>query len=996
MTAADVKQMIEGYVSQIKSMKETKVSEIFDSLAPMTYANVLSMVDGYSAPLTLNVTVDANGKVISYKVAYEVENYVTVSVEQKADGNIPVVTVSYDGQGLTLKETENGAILTVNVMGVVGTLELTEKADGFTLDLLVQEAAGETTETTTETTNKAEPEVTSEPTTVAEETTTEETATTETEEKPAVYAKIAITFKKTTDFANNVIGGMISFEGQFDSSIMSGSIYESGTSDTIYEYFDTDEEEDDSTYYFKGTVVVAKADKELDQTVVTQLTEKQKMFYQCNISFVYYGDYMRLYYVKDATGEYYILSKTEYDTTYLSPFISNGVTYYRGQLATIEYSARIASIDGYPDTYIFGDEDCADWIYAYFAYTGNATITYTEQSGLFTKTNGIYEAANTTVTKTESESSVASFYGYSYYNTKTGAYSTSSQHTYTYTSKFLNTSTKNCYDGIIYTATCSVCGDTYTQTTYTHTYEDTVLTTFKTQCDEESYVYVARCVACGYSYVSDSMYRNHRYNNSYGHNITAEELASYGFDTTGFTDGDVNVKRCTVCGLTIYDVTWYTTTSNGCYEHFGCYVVYEGNKDYAAFTISKEGATVESHHSSNGTEGSASLSELISKVEKYYGGSLPFTPNYVQEYRKNVCKCGKVVYEYLTLLAVEDLDNPNDSYAQIELHIEYNNDGTTVHDWYIWGEDYNLTDVEKAAGKYAIDDPITGYVRYSVTSRATETTVFTQNDDDENVTVTVCDYTDAGLSDTMTISYFYASRCLSIRESYVKVNGEWKIASRVTSKNHSQTTYSLTEGGEDCDEDGVTVVCGKCREAVYSDEEKLYDHDYTWDGGYGSLADYASYLTKGKSGSVSGLSATVEHGGICNTCHTMLDVTITLTANWTLTSDVYLKAEYITINFNGYTIDLNGHTLTVYGYDGSDVTFTDSTYNTAEGTENHYSVVDNSTDKTGIFIVGTNGGDIDVGTIAINAKYDFTDHADRQTLISDARESIAKQASSEA
>jgi hypothetical protein len=114
-----------------------------------------------------------------------------------------------------------------------------------------------------------------------------------------------------------------------------------------------------------------------------------------------------------------------------------------------------------------------------------------------------------------------------------------------------------------------------------------------------------------------------------------------------------------------------------------------------------------------------------------------------------------------------------------------------------------------------------------------------------------------------------------------------------------------------------------------------------------------------------------------------------LQGDWTLTSDVYLKADGITFNFNGYTVDLNGHKLILYGYSGSTVVITDNAFDTSEKELNDQALKDPSEGQTGMLILGTNDGSVTVGCIALNVTFYISDHDTRDTLVSSAEESIA-------
>ena len=133
---------------------------------------------------------------------------------------------------------------------------------------------------------------------------------------------------------------------------------------------------------------------------------------------------------------------------------------------------------------------------------------------------------------------------------------------------------------------------------------------------------------------------------------------------------------------------------------------------------------------------------------------------------------------------------------------------------------------------------------------------------------------------------------------------------------------------------------------------------------------------------ISSLKASISALRYCYDCNTQIDAEIVLKADWTLTNDVYLRAEGIAIDLNGYSIDLNGYSLVVYSYVGQRIVITDNSFDTSNASA-YTSRITNS-GSTGVLAVASSDyygtAEITFGTVAVECESFASDTDNRYTF----------------
>jgi kynurenine formamidase len=464
--------------------------------------------------------------------------------------------------------------------------------------------------------------------------------------------------------------------------------------------------------------------------------------------------------------------------------------------------------------------------------------------------------------------------------------------------------------------------------------------------------------------------------------IKVSELKAMGIDVSNvYHWNSVSVHTCFVCGLKYYDIEYYTyTAEEECKYHSDCYYTYAGNADYQAFTALEKSKKV-GHYAPSVYE-EKTLSELVTIATNVIG-TLPFTPTRGSSYAYYCQGCGK-----LRELAVY-LRNGSD---ELNCYIYYKEDGT-VSNWNYSAWVYELDFVQSLAGEYYLSETTSGHVWLGGSPDGLNIYIYMnlENGDTREVDL----YSDK----SMVVYDHEHAKCWTTRTryNYDEETGAWVEKSYGEYEDHHYSSSSVA-AGENCKEDGRYVyasVCSVCNDQKGEDYEIVNYHAY-WHSSYVTDVQNIAYkLTAGKMNSINGLNAQVYVDDYCNYCNTILDCIISLQDNWTLTRDVYLKADGITFDFNGYTVDLNGYKLILYGYSGSNVVITDNSFDTSEKELNDQALKDSGEGQTGMIILGTNGGSVTVGCIAVNVTFYLSDHDTRDTLVKSAEESVTTAPSEE-
>jgi hypothetical protein len=570
---------------------------------------------------------------------------------------------------------------------------------------------------------------------------------------------------------------------------------------------------------------------------------------------------------------------------------------------------------------------------------------------------------------------------------------------------------ENCEDGVDITETCWICNETDTRTTYDHQYTSEI-TKLKTQCGmiliEEN--------TCSLCEASESIYSDNGAHSFYKsatltvrtdavyqsmlkeylddrytleeatreltrNNISYSDLQKMGIDTdNAYYWNTVDVYSCFLCGLKHYSISWYThTAEEGCLYHDDDYYDYAGNTDYESFTYLEKSERSSHYTGYYGQAEEKELSELVQTITDLRI-TLPFTPTDGSAYRYNCKGCEKL--QELDVYLNNDSDH-------LSCYIYYNEDGT-VSRWDYSAYVYELDYVQAVAGDYYLSGTTSGYVRYyAYSSGSLYTDIYMETSSENSLYIELYEYSSSKETNHVYVTAHDHANCWTTKTRYDydnKTNRWVKNYSEENEAHHYITSYYVQEN---CKEDGKYVygnVCSVCKQQI-GDTKVSYSHNYYYTASVSDVQDYAYRLTAGEISSIAGLTAEIYIEYYCSHCPSLRNCVISLQDDWTLTRDVYLKAEGITINFNGYTIDLNGYKLIIYGYSGSNVILTDSEFDTSMGEKNDTALADGSEEQSGMIILGTNGGDVSLGCIAINVKYFLSDADSRDTLLESAENS---------
>lgn len=756
------------------------------------------------------------------------------------------------------------------------------------------------------------------------------------------------------------------------------------------------------------------------------ITFKQYMMYDATT--------VRLEYLVDDDGEYYRVTGSRFTPRFKSTFTMNGVTYYIGELERHDDIIEVLSVDGLPEIRLSRSDDCGDWVYLSMFVLGNADIRITVTNGVFTvDKSGVYSIVrkdSEDVTwmdgnTVSSSGNRVSLSGYVYYNTVTGETSWETAHTYEYSARLAEGSA-SCEDGLKVRATCSQCGAGYEIDHTGHYAVDSEEREVATQCGSFS-LRRSECLACGDEFIYSDYY-NHsitneqyeiltgeRYQQEYeirysmlyaqyytmyqsqGHSvaeadrlankdarrdaesyvqknfITADELKEYGVDISGFSYGSLMITTCNKCGIRLRQYLYYANASgeaDGCMKYNLYAVEYPGNEDFEGveFTMS---AGEHSHATSMDTEDGSSLEDAVKEAEKYFG-KLPLEAESCSVMNEKCLSCGFVSHRIIRLTL---------SGGSAEFEIIYNAAGeaTSVkYDITIYDLDYINSYIDEYLSEYYSNSIVADYGQlnfsYSIDDDGAgndELWLSLQGGGNTvNLTKNLRIYDGAVTGGTISVNVYNYDQCMKIDDLYNYIDGKWVLS------NHSETPYhsfeNVTLYFENCSEDGQTGI-SRCMSCGYEYGGLYYVYSGHYNTSSGGQTDAADEICKHMAyGDISGLVADVRYNSICLNCDTLIDVTITLKADWKLSGDVTLMAEGITIDLNGYNIDLNGHILTVYSYAGNSLTVTDGTFKPSaiEGydpdTFTDYPTAISDTSGGGLFVACTNGIYVDIGTIRVD------------------------------
>ena len=964
--AAALKEQYLDYLEMINTIAtESTVAEAITSLG-FDYTQIAGYIDMVNSLVSFEYTVDAANAVIAYSFSFMMDEATFVTVVKTVEDAVPSVNVSLMGVVAGVTGTADGIQATLNAFGFTVEALISEtQNNGVKVDVSLPMGDGVTSESIS-------------------------------------LADVTITVDPTE------YGKKISVDGKVAAELFVNSKPESGV-ETATE----DNGEELSYVEFGGSFNVEKNNgAAIDEDLLNSFDGIKSALYHMNATLQSkYDGLTQIKFVSDESGEYYIISNADYRQMDGYYYENRGIRYYLGTVQQITKTVRVEAVNGLPECIISTNEDCGDWVRLLITCQGKGEITAVTSTGLFViNDDGTYTLAREDAegySELTIETDVpVSVYASGYYNLKTGASALESQHKLTHTAKLVD-GAKVCDDGLLVTTTCSECDYKSVNVHYDH-YNEKEETILKTQCGKESKITVYTCIYCGIQKAYFNSYEHAITQKSY-EIVTAEEYAKLlanfveqgvsreevenilkeqymlvsdlpaELDTNGFYHGCAIVNHCVNCGLNVTEITYYTNIAEkGCLSHSAYLCEYKGNQDYEGFTKLAKSAAV-GHYASGATPEVITDSAQTIEQIKALVGKLPFTVTAISAEVVKCDACG-IVRTRTYLLRGGEITNDKDG-DYIELVINYNDDGT-IDRWNYSGYVYALENI-KALYEGLPVQPLSGatygeaYVSADSNYRHLVLRLYGSSGAGQYV-----DMYDYGAYGDLTVSNSDGG-CTEIVQIYEKTNGLWQLISEETNVNHYFNYETISHGI--CSEDGYTIkkVCLNCG---YEEGNTYYEHNLN----RVNVVD-ADLSELALSAQLPGLSAKVSYEWVCfydtlandNTTYSPVvgNCTLTLTDNWTLTSDVYFKAEGLTIDLNGYSIDLNGYNLALYSYDGNSLALTDSTYDTSAPESVTNGIIDSAEEGSkGLLVVFTKNGDIAIGTIAIETEKFLSDTDDRKTI----------------
>lgn len=668
---------------------------------------------------------------------------------------------------------------------------------------------------------------------------------------------------------------------------------------------------------------------------------------------------------------------------------------YTHNYEIIEYVALIPVIDGcyLPNGGLAISDICKDWVSISLMAQVEATV---------------YKYENEQPIETgEIVNKEIDFY--LNYNVVTGEVRRGEEGVHDYeitTNKFGDT----CQQGYEATYDCKNCEHEYTQTYYECVHESTTEVVGETLCSEHSgrkvELHVYKCICCGdeYSYIETPCSMSHTGNEP----VEAADLVDLGIDATNFYEGYVDISICYYCHAieTTYTLGFYDAANDNCYTLTHIVFSYEGQLnentneyDYEAFEVSK--STIENdcldHNEHIGTiyfdDGNAATetenAKYLSYLRLVFGEDLvKFEDLWVGSAYVNGCDaCGKVEYVELSAITAYKISTYNytNFYFDFTLYFENGEFEYARIDSYDnasddWDERIFMKIVEPYITELKKDYNFTADRTVGVMPNGN---IYANGDMDLTVEFTMKKqdingkyYNDKvnvyinSIEGYVELSYYDVYDCET--KAYVcDLTG--KLLGVKEYKRHGYTTANYTETGC-CSEESYTLieVCEICDEVTYSD---TYSYHRSTTYTYGDLND--EYI-EGDFCATTLNANGYFYGWRCDNCDKYRELHIELYDDWTLTNNVYIYAEDVYFNLNGYSIDLNGYNLIIYSIAGRNIVLTNEN-SESEG------VIDDSV-GTGYLVLFSDSNfnygksDITVSYVIINCEQFMSDVDSRSTI----------------
>ena len=1007
VTAEQMKEQLAGIVLNIfdaqNGMAHMTVQQIIDSgmfELPFDFTTLEQMVQTYAAGLNFEVTVSGDGRLTALNATFEAD---MPGGETDEYGN-PVL-VRTQVLSLVWNEGDELPEINVNVMGVIAALTEGENGEKqISANIMGMEV-----------------------TLVYSETQTGALITIDAEQGGTVIADVTLTVTDGTDGCTIDVSGTLN--GMIENMFGGSAAHPDDDTGDGGQQQPAEPPED---YELNGTLDAEQGTGDVNADVWAEHKELKQLFYHMNMTLASgnapYSYPVTVEYSNDEDGDYYAVTMHAYTAIGLSEYTDGGVTYYYGTLLEARYYSRVGSVNGMPELAINVHPDCNDVLCLNVVSMNAPSVETIYTIGTFTRDEyGVYTAVTVSnqISRPEQLPLSNPVSGVAYYNTQTGEITYQSAHSYNVEAAYAPGSA-NCDDGLILTYTCEHCGDKYTRWNYGHFYEEEI-TKLPTQCNDESYIGVNTCIMCGYEYTDLSLYEHKTHEawrkeiltdadyelevenltemlkyegydeELYGSAAEAAEakiseqyvrlgdLEASGLDVAGFYYGTAELEHCALCGLNVYTYTYNTnsgTDPDDCTCRTATVIEYKGNADYAGFTKKLVSQT---HGHAFVRDGEKTDPDAIESVktelnnillaETGMTADLSFADAYYYSY--SYCPaCGQKDSLYIDLYSELSKDN-------FHISVHYNDDGST-NSIEIHNADFAIAYAqEHYAGLYT-PEGTADYAYVRIEGSGEYVTCYFDMTNGDRLDITLYDYdSDKRLE---VDSYDY-SECLNTRTTYEYANGTWQEVDSYTSEQHKYS--GRKEYGENCREDGRYSVssCDVCGKTNDSNFDVQYYHSYVYSSDF-DFATSALYLTGSEYG-LAGLTeelATIKSESFCGDCETLMDVVLTLNGDWTLTNNVYIRAEGIVIDLNGHNIDLNGYRLTVYSYDGRYLTITDNAFDTSsvegfdpEAPEYAASVTDGK--GTGLLTAFNSGEEeIIIGTVNIGCDIFLSDCDNRYTI----------------
>lgn len=663
---------------------------------------------------------------------------------------------------------------------------------------------------------------------------------------------------------------------------------------------------------------------------------------------VYYLEYH-----EDEMGPYYILKLVTQNAETLFDEVGHyfyGNPTYAGRInQTMYVSERIDAKDGLFNGDFFSvREVCNDWYKIQIESLCALTQITSILEGEFVRENGIFVFKDPTTgvivdTYEAVSNEMVDFDCYYNKNTKKSYEARNIDevllHNYQYTAELVANATC-CDEGIHIYGVCQDCNDVIDFVNYgcfetgTNYFADCTL--------GDHVLYERQCVYCGEKRADFSNYtggynseeRNYEFSSSFldgeEFNDAVSEISALGFDTTGVysvVKRTWKVKCSCEFGGTMYE--WYTKQEGEkCILHAVYLYTDKTGKTIKvqALAHNEHDAVYSSEEIANPTQ---TYKDVIASLNWDTFTNLTFTSGSYEQY---ACKMGDYVSSKKYYL--------HSDLVSLEIYLEYGQNGKVGFNF-----DYNFyepIEVYSLIDKYQLGIDFSslmnvkgvGYEYYS-NGYHQETYLYLENNDIVYI---------SSNSYGADVSWEQYNTCSKTYYNYNCVNEKYVLENEHTEILHHMETQRV----EHCVEDGYYRQCVVC--GLMEGEVAHYHQD-------GSSSFHSKELFNGMD-----IGYTYYY---C--CNALKSVDITLHNNVVLTHDLYIAADSIDFDFNGYSIDLNGYNLVLYGYKTSDASTTIAMYSSVSESNSKIFNSKKAENPNATVAVCVNGGAI------VNEGIDFVD-----------------------